>query len=322
MRLEDAKRCDDAGDQFRRGNVEGRVAGTTAGIGQSHLLPTSATGHSPSTEHFVLASFLNRDGFAGLKFPVDGREWDGNVEWDTVPLCQDCLGVGANLVGHFAGASQRAIAADDDEVDLSALHQVAGGVVGDDVVCNALLGQLPRGEDGTLRARPCLVAKNMKCFAVGLRGVHRRSGRADVHEREPAGVAVGEYAGAVGDERLAVLAKLFAVGNVVIGELLGGHQGLCLPLGNGVAGHLRQHPAHGVERINGGGASLGKRAVHLGYVSIERRESAPLKGPRALRQAVCRCGTDCAGAADGHVGDGKGGCVIVGRGNDFEPVWK
>ena len=39
---------------------------------------------------------------------------------------------------------------DDDEVDLAALHQVPGGIVGDDVVRDALLRQLPRGEDGPL----------------------------------------------------------------------------------------------------------------------------------------------------------------------------
>ena len=243
---------------------------------------------------------------------------DGDVKRDAVPLGQDGLGVGADLVGHLAGAAQRAVAAGDDEVDLAALHQMTGGVVGDDVVRDALLRQFPSGEDGALRARPCLVTKNMERFAIGLCGVHRCGGGADVHERQPAGVAVGQHASTLADERFAVLAKRFAVGDVILGELFGGGQGLLLPLGNGVAGHLRQHPAHGVERIDGGEARLGERVVHLGQVLLERLESTPAKSPCALREPVSRRSADRARAANDHVGDGPAGFAVVGGGDDFE----
>ncbi len=189
-RLEDAERRDDAGDQFRRRHVKSRVASFAAGVGQAHLLPTPTRRHSPSAEHLVFVALLDRDGLAGLEFPVDGRERDGDVERDAVPLGQDGLGVGADLVGHLAGAAQRAIAADDDEVDLSALHQVSGGVVGNNIVRDALLRQFPSGEDGALRSRPCLVTINMERFFLGLCGVHWSSGGADIHECQPASVAV------------------------------------------------------------------------------------------------------------------------------------
>ena len=57
---------------------------------------------------------------------------------------QDGFGVGADLVGHFAGAAKGAVAANDDQVDLAALHQMAGGVVGDDLMRNASAGRVPR----------------------------------------------------------------------------------------------------------------------------------------------------------------------------------
>ena len=51
---------------------------------------------------------------------------------------QHSLGVRPDLVRHFAGAAERAIAADDHEINLSALHQMAGGIVGDDYQLPAL----------------------------------------------------------------------------------------------------------------------------------------------------------------------------------------
>ena len=58
--------------------------------------------------------------------------------------------VGANLVRHFASSPKRAIATDDHQINLAALHKMAGGVVGDDLVRNPLLRQFPRGQRGAL----------------------------------------------------------------------------------------------------------------------------------------------------------------------------
>ena len=44
------------------------------------------------------------------------------------------LGVGANLVRHLTGASEDALAADNDQANLAALTQMTGRIVGDDPV--------------------------------------------------------------------------------------------------------------------------------------------------------------------------------------------
>ncbi len=117
-----------------------------------------------------------------------------------------------------------------------------------------------------------------------------------------------------------MLAERLAVGDVVIRELPGGGQSLLLSLGHSFVGHLRQHPAHGADRIDGGGACLSQRAVNLGQVPFKCLESAPPKGSRALSQAVGRRGADRAGSANDHVGDGAGGFAKVRSGDDFELV--
>ena len=132
--FEDALRGDDAGDEFRWGDVEGRVPGGAAGVGHAHGLSSAAVGDSPGVKYFVLRSFLDRDAQAGLEFPIDRRKREGYVKRNVVALGQDGFGVGANFVGYLTGAAKRAVAADDDEVDLAALHQVTCSIVGDDVV--------------------------------------------------------------------------------------------------------------------------------------------------------------------------------------------
>ena len=71
--LEDAQRRDDAGDQLRWRHVEGRVACGAAGVGHAYGLSPSAVGNAPRAQHFVLCALLDRDGQAGLEFPVDRR---------------------------------------------------------------------------------------------------------------------------------------------------------------------------------------------------------------------------------------------------------
>jgi len=77
-------------------------------------------------------------------------EMAGEVSPTSVILQSRLTSVAKLTDGDLAGVAKRAVTADDDEVDLAALHQVPGGIVGDDVVRDALLRQLPRGEDGPL----------------------------------------------------------------------------------------------------------------------------------------------------------------------------
>src|SRR5439155_10462953 len=99
--------------------------------------------------------------------------------------------VGADLVAHVA-APRRAVGADDAEVDLAVLHQVAAGVVGNHGVRHAVLAELPGGQAGPLIAGPRFVNPDMDRDAGIVRLVDRRQCRAPVDGGEPAGVAVGE----------------------------------------------------------------------------------------------------------------------------------
>ncbi len=84
---------------------------------------------------------------------------------------QDRLGVGADLVGRIAGPTQYAVTPHDHQVDLPALHQVPRGIVRDDLVRNALLGEFPSRERRPLAPGPGLVTKDVKIPAGGLGGI-------------------------------------------------------------------------------------------------------------------------------------------------------
>ncbi len=139
-----------------------------------------------------------------------------------MPRGHDGFGVGADFIGHFAGAAECAVAADNDKVNFSALHQMAGGVVGDDLMGNFLLRQFPRRQRGALRARTCFVAPDVESFPGGMRRINRRGCRANVHKRQPAGVAMGQYPGAWPYQFSAVPPDGLAMAHVFIGKFLGG----------------------------------------------------------------------------------------------------
>src|ERR1700761_8808306 len=96
-----------------------------------------------------------------------------------------------------------------------------GGIVGDDLMRNFLLSQLPCCQCRTLGTRTCLVTKHMEFFSCGLGGVHWRSRRSHVDKCQPAGVAMGEDLHAVFNQFCAVLSNVLAVMNVLIGEFFG-----------------------------------------------------------------------------------------------------
>ena len=153
-------------------------------------------GDAPGSQDFVFMAFFNGDIEAAFEIPINGGEGNGNVEGDFMAGGEHGFGVGANFIGDFAGAAQYAIAADDDEVDLAALHEMAGGVVGEDMVRNFLLGQFPGGKGGALGTRAGFIAEDVKVFALGLGGVQGGGGGPEIDKGEPAGVAVGQDVGA------------------------------------------------------------------------------------------------------------------------------
>ena len=236
-------------------------------------------------------------------------------------LRQHGLRVGANLVRHLAGAAQRAVAAHDDQVNLPAPHEEAGGVVGDDLVRHALLRQLPRGERRALRARARLVAEDVELAARRLRRIHRRGGGADVHEGQPAGVAMREHPHAVANQLRPVLADGFAMRHVLVGEVLGGGEGEGLLLGDGGAGgHRATHIKHRVDGVHSGGAGLLQHGENFFHIRLKLHQVLAAKRPRALRQPVSRRRADGSRAAHDHVADGDGGGAEVARADDLELV--
>ena len=65
---------------------------------------------------------------------------DGHVKGYAVTTRQDGASVGADLIGDISSAAEGAIAPHDNEVDLVALHEMSGGIVGDNLVGYVLVG--------------------------------------------------------------------------------------------------------------------------------------------------------------------------------------
>ena len=198
--------------------------------------------------------FLDGNVEAGTHFPINRRERDGNVKGNAVAFGEDGFRIGADFVGDITGAAEGAVAANDDEIDLAALHQMAGGVVGDNLMRNFLLGQLPGGERTALATRAGFVAIDVKFFALALSSVHGGGGAADVHKSKPARIAMRQHVHAVANQFSAVLADFGAVARVFVGELLGGGQRQRLLLFDALAGlHDRANLVHCVDGVHGGG---------------------------------------------------------------------
>src|ERR1700744_2813332 len=90
--------------------------------------------------------FFDGDVEAEFQIPINRRKGNGDIKWNLMARCENGLRVGADLISDFTRATEGAVAADDDQINFTALHQMAGGVVGDDLMRNFLLRQLPCGE--------------------------------------------------------------------------------------------------------------------------------------------------------------------------------
>ena len=77
---------------------------------------------------------------------------------------------------------------------------------------------------------------------------------------------------------------------------------------------------HRVDGIHGGGPRIFQNLINRLDVGGKFLQVAAAKGERALRQAVGCGGTDGAGTAHDHVGDGGGGGAEIWGGDDFEFV--
>ncbi len=123
--------------------------------------------------------------------PIKRAGRQGHIKRDAIVAGGECLEVGADLVGDVA-AGRGTIGADDDQVHLPALHEVAAGIVGDDRVADTVPAEFPGGQTGALVERPGLIDPHMEVDSVLDGRVNGRGRRAVFHACQPAGVAVSE----------------------------------------------------------------------------------------------------------------------------------
>ena len=182
-----------------------------------------------------------------------------------------------------------------------------------------LLREFPCGQGCALGARPGLIAIDVKLPSLRLRGIEGRGGGADVHEGEPAGVAMREHVGAIADQFCAVPSNVLAMPHIFVRKLLRRRQRQRLLLLDRLAGvHGGAHLVDRVNRIDGGGPRRFEGFADGLEVAPELIPVASAEGARALGQAVGRGGADRSSAAHYHVLDSPRGRAEVAGGDDLE----
>jgi hypothetical protein len=149
-----------------------------------------------------MAALLDGDGVAGRRSQVDGRPRRSAVKRNAVLLGQDGHVVGADLVGEVAVGGD-AVRAHDNGLDLAGAHQAGGHVVADDGGGNAVGHQLPRREPRALQKGPRLVGVDVDLFALLHGSADHAQRRAVAAGGQCAGVAVGQHAAFVRQQRAA-----------------------------------------------------------------------------------------------------------------------
>ena len=139
----------------------------------------------------------------------------GTVERDAVLFGQDGDVVGADLVGKVAVGGD-AVRAYDDGLDAAGTHQAGGHVVADDGGGDAVGHQFPRGKARALQKRPRLVGVDVNALALFDRGADDAERGAVAASGQRAGVAVGEHAAFIRQQRAAECAHGLAGGDVFL----------------------------------------------------------------------------------------------------------
>ena len=109
---------------------------------------------------------------------------------------------GADLVGRVA-VGGHPVRAGDDQSDLPLGHQGGCHVVADQGDFQAGLRQLPGGQARALQQGAGFIHKHPEVQALPVGEIHGGGGGAEAGRGEGAGVAMGEYARAFLDQRLA-----------------------------------------------------------------------------------------------------------------------
>ena len=124
---------------------------------------------------------------------VTSRFGRDNDERDTVPVRRHRQRIGADLVRDRA-VGRDAVRADHHAVDLPGGHRPRRGGVDRQPVRNARLGQLPRGQPGSLQQRSRLVDQYLGDLAASMQHPQRPERSTECGGGQPAGVAVREHA--------------------------------------------------------------------------------------------------------------------------------
>src|ERR1700683_5014928 len=129
---------DDAGHEPMRRHVKGGVP---------HRGPIGREPRGTQMRHLFRVAFFDWNLAAVGRPEVDGREGRRHVERHAVRLGEDRHGVRPDLVRDVA-IRRDAVRADDNEVDLAALHQRPGHALGDDGRRNPVAHEFPGRQAG------------------------------------------------------------------------------------------------------------------------------------------------------------------------------
>jgi hypothetical protein len=163
----------------------------------------------------------------------------------------------------------------------------------------------------------------MKLLPPIPRRVNRRRRRSDIHEGEPAGIAMCQDAHAFFDQTGAVNSNCPAMLHVFIRKILRSAQRNrlllrdCLP-----ADQQRANGVHRIHRINRRRPRLSQRPINPFHLRFELIQILPAKRPESLRETIRRRGPDRPGPANHHIRDRARRFFEIPASKQLELVWK
>src|SRR5205814_2245960 len=86
LRLENAGRSDDAGNQFRGRDIEARVESVAGRVCDSDVFPFAGLIEAPGTEHLAFVPFFNWNIETAGQIPINGAQWNRDVKGNVVAL--------------------------------------------------------------------------------------------------------------------------------------------------------------------------------------------------------------------------------------------
>ena len=168
-----------------------RSAGVTSNAGLRTSVSGGAMRHAADEQDLGGLALLDRDRLAVRRGEVDRADRRGDEERDAVARGEHGQRVRPDLVRGVAVGGDP-VGADDDDVDLAARHQVAGGDIGDQRVRHLRLRQLPGRQPRALEIGPGLVDPDVDGPAGVVGRLDDAQRGPELAARERSGVAVGQ----------------------------------------------------------------------------------------------------------------------------------